>query len=129
MKTSGEYRKQLKEAKLDKATISSKNSARFLKALKALEVAGKDESCAFCGKRTYKDACVIIRPGFWAAPRSFHERDCLLNKVMNEALSEIIKEEEEQEKIWRRTEGVLIARRVMESTRKVLDSLKAKRNE
>lgn len=128
MKTSGEYRKQLKEAKLDKATINGKNSIRFLKALKDLEIAGKDNSCAFCGKRTYKDSCVVIRPGFWAAPRSFHESDCVLNKVMNEALSEIIKEEEEQEKIWRRTEGVLIARRVMASTRKVLDELKAKRN-
>lgn len=129
MKTSGEYRKQLKEAKLDLSTRNGKNSTRFLKALKNLEVAGKDDSCAFCGKRTYKDSCVIIRPGFWAAPRSFHERDCLLNKVMNEALAEIITEEEEQEKIWQRTEGVIIARRVMASTRKLLDEMKAKRNE
>lgn len=122
-----EYQKQLEEAKLDDATVNSNNQKRFLKALKALEVAGKDNHCAFCGARTYRDSCVVIRPGFWAAPRSFHNSDCLLNKVMNEAHDEIVIEEEAKEKIWHRTEGRRIAIECQKRTSAILKEMKAKR--
>lgn len=126
-KTSGEYRKRLKEAKLDCNSIAKNNSARFLKVIRQLEIAGKNDTCIVCGARTYRDACVVIRPGFWATPRSFHERDCMLAKFLGEACSEIIKDEEARDKIWQAIEAPILFRRIRDATSKTLNDLKAKR--
>jgi len=125
-KSSGEYRKKLKESELDTASMSKRNVKRFFSALRALEVAGERDSCIVCGARTYRDACVLIRPGCWAAPAAFHEKDCKLAKAMSEAHVEIIKDETAREKIWDQIERPRIVRESLERTYGVLNALKGK---
>lgn len=71
----------------------SRNLSRAVKALKKLE-SMNDGKCVACNARVYRDACVVLRHGFWIAPGSFHEKDCPVASVMNEMMKEIIPEDE-----------------------------------
>ncbi len=75
------------------------NLSRLTKALKKLERI-KGGTCLGCGKEVYRDAAVLIRPGFWIAPASFHEQDCPIAKVMSEIEQEVIVEERTLEIQW-----------------------------
>lgn len=121
---SKEYLDRLFEEGLSNFQRTERNSTRFCSTLKKLEVAGKDESCIVCGARTYKDACVLIRPGEWARPRSFHNSGCKLNELMYEIHAEIVKEEERVEVIWRSTEGKKIMADAVARAKKVLEGMK-----
>lgn len=69
-----------------------KNLSRVVKALKKLEVSD-DGKCAVCKAKTYRDACVILRHGYWISPASFHNKGCALAEVMREVQLEVIPEE------------------------------------
>ncbi len=120
------YNEKLREANLDTVTVTRNNSNRFSKILRKLELAGKEQSCIVCGARTFRDSAVVIRPGFWAAPRSFHKDGCALDEFMREAHAEIVAEETAQEKIWNATEGRRIVKEVSASVKKLLDKMKPK---
>lgn len=76
-----------------------KNLGRAVSALKKLESC-QDGKCIGCGRKVYRDSAVLIRPGFWIAPASFHERDCPIAAVMSEMQKEVIIEEEARDKQW-----------------------------
>lgn len=121
---SNEYRDRLYEEGLSNSQRHEKNSARFFSTLRQLELGGEDESCIICGAKTYKDACVLIRPGEWARPRSFHKFDCKLKELMYEVHAEIVEDEQRVEKIWNATEGKAMMKDAVARAKKVLEDLK-----
>lgn len=60
-----------------------------------------DGKCVVCGSKTYRDSCVVLRPGYWATPASFHKSGCALARVLGEFTTVVIEDEKVDEELDR----------------------------
>lgn len=67
-----------------------------------------DGKCVMCDGKTYRDSCVVLRPGYWSAPASFHKSDCALARVMGEFTTVVIADEKVDEELDRPARSKLI---------------------
>ena len=64
----------------------------LMKVIRSLECQ-PDGTCLGCGAKTYSDSCVLLRPGVWAHPRSFHKDNCVIDRILQDFTKEVIADE------------------------------------